>query len=147
MTSKRKGWDSLSPAYQKRLQRNGITEAAYSQGLSIRGARGHREAPEHAKYRKLAAQARVDIKNTVPEFDTLSKAEQENLARVWVVGITSPAKGPRDPKTGRRKPSAAQVRARMDALDLLGELMEDATGATFWKKFRTEYAQSFSAAA
>lgn len=147
MTSKRKGWDDISPAYKQRLTRNGITKDAYSKGQSLSSARGHRDTPESAKYRKAAAAARVDVRNSVDGFDELSKAEQEQIARLWVQGITSPARGPINPKTGRRKPAAYQVRAQMDVLDLIAEYTGESQGSNFWKSFRAEYAASFSAAA
>lgn len=40
--ARRKGWDQLSPAYRRRLQRNNITRAAYEAGASLSTARGHR---------------------------------------------------------------------------------------------------------
>jgi len=42
----RKGWESLSPAYRNRLERGGISKAAYERGESIKSARGHSQTPE-----------------------------------------------------------------------------------------------------
>jgi hypothetical protein len=42
----RKGWNALSPGYKSRLQKAGITEADYTAGSSITGARGHLHTPE-----------------------------------------------------------------------------------------------------
>lgn len=41
MAFRRRGWDSLSPAYRNRLKRNGITRRAYESGASLEKARGH----------------------------------------------------------------------------------------------------------
>lgn len=42
----RKGWQSLSDAYRKRLQKAGISESDYAGGASIKSARGHAATPE-----------------------------------------------------------------------------------------------------
>lgn len=44
--AQRKGWDELSPDYQKRLQRGGIDRTAYAAGASLKSARGHAATPE-----------------------------------------------------------------------------------------------------
>lgn len=46
MTSRRP-WAALSVAYQRRLERGGITQTAYESGAALTGARGHRATPEH----------------------------------------------------------------------------------------------------
>lgn len=40
-------WGTLSPAYRRRLERGGITQAAYESGASLQKARGHAQTPEH----------------------------------------------------------------------------------------------------
>ena len=47
MARHRKGWDSLSPSYRRRLSRNGITRARYERGHKLDVARGHGGTPEH----------------------------------------------------------------------------------------------------
>lgn len=42
----RRSWESLSPAYRQRLQRNGISPAQYRAGESLSKARGHAKTPE-----------------------------------------------------------------------------------------------------
>jgi len=42
----RKGWESLKLDYRKRLERGGISRAAYERGESIKSARGHAQTPE-----------------------------------------------------------------------------------------------------
>lgn len=45
----RKGWDSLSPNYRKRLQQGGISRSDYEKGQSLSKARGHESTPEHPR--------------------------------------------------------------------------------------------------
>lgn len=47
--AKRRVWSSLSPAYQARLSRAGITQSSYESGVSLKGARGHAQTPEHPR--------------------------------------------------------------------------------------------------
>lgn len=47
--AKRRSWESLSEAYRSRLSRAGVTESSYSQGASLRAARGHATTPERPK--------------------------------------------------------------------------------------------------
>jgi len=42
----RKPWESLDPAYRRRLERGGITPQAYTAGESLKAARGHKTTPE-----------------------------------------------------------------------------------------------------
>jgi len=42
----RRSWDSLTPAYRRRLERSGITRAGYESGAPLTGARGHGTTPE-----------------------------------------------------------------------------------------------------
>lgn len=141
--SQRKGWNTLSDNYRKRLTAKGITTQTYTQGASIRAARGHADAPERALYRKRAEAARIDIRTFLPDYDELSKREQEEAAKAFTRGVIGKASGPINKKTGKRKPSAAQVRSKMDFLDLIEQDRE----ANFWPEFRTAYADSFAAAA
>ena len=45
----RKGWDSLSSGYRKRLEKGGISESAYTRGESLAKARGHEKTPERPR--------------------------------------------------------------------------------------------------
>lgn len=47
MASRRKGWSSLSPDYQRRLGRAGISQRDYESGATLSKARGHSVTPEH----------------------------------------------------------------------------------------------------
>lgn len=42
----RKGWQQLSAAYRARLEKGGVSKAAYERGESIQSARGHSQTPE-----------------------------------------------------------------------------------------------------
>ena len=42
----RKGWEDLSPGYRSRLERGGVSRAAYERGESLKSARGHGRTPE-----------------------------------------------------------------------------------------------------
>lgn len=42
----RKAWGTLSATYRRRLERGGITKAAYERGESLAKARGHGQTPE-----------------------------------------------------------------------------------------------------
>jgi hypothetical protein len=48
----RKGWTTLSDAYRKRLEKNGITKTDYERGVSLQGARGHSRTPERPSQTK-----------------------------------------------------------------------------------------------
>lgn len=39
-------WDALSPAYRKRLERNGVSREQYLRGNRLGSARGHSQTPE-----------------------------------------------------------------------------------------------------
>jgi hypothetical protein len=82
MASKRRLWDSLSPAYRGRLSRAGITKTQYQSGVSLQKARGHAETPEHGlkqafkhktKFRKY-----IQRKNVI--FNTGSHGTAEDKA-------------------------------------------------------------------
>lgn len=80
----RKAWEQLSPSYQRRLARAGITPEQHESGSDIRSARGHRNTPEHGSWGRLAKQRQVD--RIVPEWDSLDKATQNRIGRDWVMG-------------------------------------------------------------
>ena len=94
--ARRKGWDQLSSTYRKRLLNKGITEDRYSQGKPIASARGHAATPEHGiatlriegrtvttkSYAALAA--RAGIIDIIPVFDTLTRAEQNRLGKLYI---------------------------------------------------------------
>ena len=39
--AKTRNWNSLTPAYRKRLERSGLTKSKYESGADLRAARGH----------------------------------------------------------------------------------------------------------
>lgn len=148
MPTERKGWDSLSSAYKKRLQSNGITKAEYSKGASIAGARGHAATPEHGGYKKIAG--RLGIAEYIPEFFDLERAEQEEIGQDWVTGFMSRGKGdvvnPRRRKGERikRRASDEQIKARQRFMRFMDETEGGMTKEN-WAAFRVEYVRNFSA--
>lgn len=49
-------WNNLTPTYQKRLSRAGVSKAQYESGASLKSARGHKLTPERpADYAKNPA--------------------------------------------------------------------------------------------
>lgn len=143
--AKRKSWDQLSTVYRNRLKSNGITKTGFESGVSTRSARGHSSAPESARYRNAVEKSRIDIRTFLPDYDELPTSEREKTARAFIFGVTSKGRGKTNRKTGRRGASVAQVVAKMDFLDIVQEAGESET--EFYKLFRSEYANSFSAAA
>lgn len=145
---KRKGWESLSPAYRKRLERNGITASAYAQGASLQKARGHRTTPEHGGWKKKAVKEGISF--IIPEYHELPRAEQERLGRLWVKGFMSRGEGeianPKRRKGERiqRRASVEQIIARMDFIEWMDE-NEGGLTAERWTDFREAYKASFSA--
>jgi hypothetical protein len=84
-----RNWESLSPTYRARLQRNGITQDAYLRGDKLGSARGHKpgHTPEHpqdavknpGKYRGY--QPKKDIRLSRAERDKLEAATIRNADR------------------------------------------------------------------
>ena len=113
--ARRKGWDQLSSTYRKRLLNKGITEARYSQGKPIASARGHAATPEHGtvtlriagrtvttkSYAALAA--RAGIIDIIPVFDTLTRAEQNRLGKLYIKSFFERGTGPPLTKAERHK--------------------------------------------
>jgi hypothetical protein len=62
----RKGWDALSDAYRRRLQRQGISEQAYTSGQSLHAARGHVSAQQESLRKRIT---RFVTSFGVPEED------------------------------------------------------------------------------
>jgi len=59
----RKAWDSLSPSYRKRLERNGIDREMHDTGASLVRARGHFESPKTNPVRNRVQRRRSVIWN------------------------------------------------------------------------------------
>lgn len=84
----RKGWESLSPAYRKRLERGGISAADYGAGHSLSRARGHATTPEHptdkiakSKYPAYYARRQQLIRDFIEKKDRLWGRYQNELRR------------------------------------------------------------------
>ncbi|GAA0411809.1 hypothetical protein [Streptomyces luteireticuli] len=92
--SRRKSWDLLSDGYRKRLERGGITRAAYEQGKSLSRARGHAYTPErperaaknthkYQRYLRARKDIRVVSRDGVVMLDGLTKKERGIVAKHW----------------------------------------------------------------
>lgn len=84
---RRRSWDSLSPAYRKRLSGKGITRGQFESGVSLAAARGHGRTPErptradrkaeYAKYRANRAYAmRVITSDGVQVLSGMTAADR-----------------------------------------------------------------------
>jgi hypothetical protein len=49
----RKGWEQLSPAYRRRLEKGGINRVRYDLGMSLHKARGHKSKREESQRRQF----------------------------------------------------------------------------------------------
>lgn len=162
--ARRKGWSELSDAYKKRLQRNGITATAYRQGASLQRSRGHAATPEHGtvklttsgltsaarSYSALAV--RAGITEIIPHFDTLTRAEQNRLGKLWLDSFFTPGKGtvltpaertlrglhPKDKRVYRHA-SDAQINGRIEFQQWVDE-NRSSWNTEDWVKFKTAYA-------
>lgn len=69
------GWQKLSPAYQKRLERNGITRRMWEDGADLRAARGHKNdgLVKVSKQQKELTQRGVRADLTPSELQQLEK--------------------------------------------------------------------------
>lgn len=91
MASKRTAakWDSLSPTYRARLERNGISKSAYLSGVSLQKARGQAKAePKRSKAkRKSPAKRKPSVKAPykLPSDTTMRRWAKRAEAR----GVTS----------------------------------------------------------
>lgn len=121
----RKGWDQLSPGYRARLEKNGVTEAAYNRGESIQAARGHSQTPERptqaAGFQKYLSE-RTRLVRTVTTrkqhfFGTSPKWNPKRAAAIFA----------------QKPPSMAQLRywATLSKEDWLDAIREDPTAASY----------------
>ena len=88
----RRSWDSLTPAYRRRLERSDLTRAAYESGAPLTGARGHGTTPErpdrqdrragYAAYRAQRSQPmRVITPSGVVTLSGMTKADRSTVGR------------------------------------------------------------------
>jgi hypothetical protein len=54
----RKGWDTLSDGYRRRLERGGVSRTAYESGSTLAKARGHKSSGVEAFKRRTATFSR-----------------------------------------------------------------------------------------
>ena len=170
--AKRKGWADLSNTYRNRLQGKGITENQYSAGTSLEAARGHVATPEHARVtltvqgrttvtRSYAAMAvRGGVVDILPTFDTLSRAEQNRVGKLYIKSFFEKGTGgllnkaekqkrglhPKDRRVYRHA-GEEQINGRIEFQQFVDENRKkkwnkSAAGwnNTDWEDFRTGYA-------
>lgn len=145
----RKGWDSLSDSYRKRLSSNGISRSEYEQGSSLFKARGHKATPERKGTGYASIAKRTGITEVIPDFDELDADDKSVIAEDWVLGFMSRGQlKSRNTATGKveRHASDSQIVSRMDFLSFMEDYRSGMT-ADDWKIFREHYRSTFSAAA
>lgn len=65
--NQRRPWDSLSPAYRRRLERSGVSQSQYDSGVPLTVARGHAKTPERpGRQDRRADYAAYRAKRTQP---------------------------------------------------------------------------------
>lgn len=80
--ARRKGWDSLSDSYRKRLTRSGITKAEYESGVDLSRARGHGSREKERFFEQTARFARRFAREYGrPE---LTSSIRENVRRMGI---------------------------------------------------------------
>ncbi len=88
----RRSWESLTPAYRRRLERSGLTRAGYESGAPLTGARGHGTTPERpdrqdrrAEYAAYRAQHSQPMKVITPSgvvmLSGMTKADRSIVGR------------------------------------------------------------------
>lgn len=142
---KRKGWSALKATTRTRYLRAGVTQAGYEGGRSLFKARGHRNTPERPG-RERAVAVRLGVQEALgnTDWNALDRTEQLKLASLYLQGFMQKARGPRI--SGKRKASESQVIARMDFISTAREYGVE-LGKEFWREFKEQYQQTFSAAA
>lgn len=127
----RKGWESLSPGYRARLERNGVSKTAYGRGESIRAARGHAQTPEHPKEVTFKGGA-TQFPHYKAERDRLTKRIGE-LKQYWFGD--SPKWNPKRSKEKFRKEPPSIVRMRqwvkLSREEWIDAIREDPTAASY----------------
>ena len=169
--AERQGWNNLSIAYRNRLQSKGITESHYTSGKSISVARGHATTPEHGRVtltvqgrttvtRSYAAMGvRAGILDIIPTFDTLPRAEQNRLGKLYVQSFFEKGTGDKISKSDRikrglhpkdrhvyRHAGDEQINGRMEFQQWVDENRSAWDDKGDYAKFRLGYA-TFAAAA
>lgn len=75
-SSRRRSWESLTPAYRRRLEAKSITRGSYESGASLAGARGHSKTPERP--------ARADRR---PEYAAYRARRSDEMRVITTVGV------------------------------------------------------------
>ena len=78
----RKGWEQLTPTYQKRLAGKGITAKSYASGVSLNAARGHATA-RSAAYVHPPKGVRPPKEALAKLIDNLANNEERRAVEKW----------------------------------------------------------------
>jgi hypothetical protein len=80
--ARKRDWSALSPGYQSRLSRAGITRQAYESGVSLKAARGHAHTPEHPE-EITQAKNHSKYKKYIAKLKKLQEEVIERKELVW----------------------------------------------------------------
>lgn len=135
MATRRKAWSDLTPAYRSRLERSGISRSDFERGENIRAARGHAVTPERLTgYRRRADELGIGF--IAPEydefFDALTKEEQSEIARDYVLGFMT-----------KGKATEPRIKARMRFERWIYSLRGQNLSREDWAAYRALYRSHF----
>lgn len=133
-----RNWSALSPSYQARLQRAGISRSSYESGVSLSSARGHAKTPEHPqdaykqsgrrKYKDYRAERHGLVDQVVARKRELwgdRPRWNEDRARQYVAGSAKNAAG------HFHKPSLRLLRQFLELTDDEAEAIVSGRDASF----------------
>ncbi len=88
MASKRTSakWDALTPTYRARLERGGITRAAYLSGAKLQKARGQAKAEPRLSAARAAARQAPSTAYPMPSASTVGRWRNRAAARGVIGG-------------------------------------------------------------
>lgn len=123
----RKGWGSLTPNYRQRLEKAGINQSDYEQGVSLEKARGHERTPEHPLTPGISSKAdRTKYPQYFREHSKLIRQLQDKKEEFF--GSTPRWDERRSDSNIRRKPlgnSLLRKVLNMTAEEMIDALRED----------------------
>lgn len=112
MKFSRRGWDSLSEKYRRRLERNGITQQQYESGASLTAARGKSNA---AAFQAELAAYKLSMKNNYSKTsvqvdrELRGKTREEKLAIIRTQQQAEAAFNPNTLTKNRPKTKAHKI--------------------------------------
>jgi hypothetical protein len=128
----RKAHADLSPTYQRRLERAGITPEMHAAGVSLQKARGHGNDEIISRFRQLGGYRHVNKDS----FDAMGKPEKAWVAERYIQGFMTP-----------NEPGESSTQESKDARNaFLGwtQVSDHEWDKEDWKKFRHDYTAKFS---